>query len=51
VNGKLIASYLLAQGVNQLEINTAGWTNGVYTYSIEIDGVNTEHRKMVLIRN
>jgi len=51
INGKLISSYLLTQGVNQLEINTSDWTNGVYMYAIEIDGVQMEHRKMILIKN
>ncbi|MBI4945622.1 MAG: T9SS type A sorting domain-containing protein [Bacteroidetes bacterium] len=50
VNGKQIGSYNLMEGINQLQISTNTWNSGVYTYSMDIDGMEMEHRKMVLIK-
>ncbi|MBI4945624.1 MAG: T9SS type A sorting domain-containing protein [Bacteroidetes bacterium] len=50
INGKLMGSFALVEGINQLQLNTNDWESGVYTYSMEIDGMEMEHRKMVLIK-
>ena len=51
VNGKTLGSFILIQGENVLEINTVTLPSGVYAYGITIDGVQTETRRMVIIKN
>ncbi len=37
-------------GYSQLEVNTIGWSNGIYLYSLTIDQQRISTRKLVLIR-
>jgi hypothetical protein len=50
IKGKLINEYPLEPGNKRLEVMLTGFSNGVYFYSILIDGQVKQTKKMVLAR-
>jgi len=49
IDGKPIKSYSLTEGSNKLEISLAGFGNGMYFYTLNIDdGRIIRHKKMIL---
>ncbi|MBI4930638.1 MAG: PKD domain-containing protein [Bacteroidetes bacterium] len=51
VKGTLLNTYLLKEGFNFIEVKTENWASGVYYYSMEMDGIRVQNKKMVLINN
>ena len=50
LKGGLIRAYLLREGNNFIEVNTKELNNGMYMYSMEIDGMAVQYRKMAVIK-
>jgi hypothetical protein len=50
INGTLMKSFLLKEGNNIIEVNTEQLASGVYYYSMEIDGIRIQNKKMALIK-
>ncbi len=46
--GELVDEYVLQQGKNKIEISLSGFKAGIYFYSIKIDGVLKQTKKMVV---
>jgi hypothetical protein len=46
--GREIASYILANGENTLNVKSDAWAPGVYSYSFIVDGKSLEHKKMII---
>ena len=49
-SGKLISSYSLSDGVNDVNINTATLSAGQYVYSLVIDGRKIESKNMTVTK-
>jgi trimeric autotransporter adhesin len=52
IKGAIIKSITLSnkRGAGQLTINTATWTAGTYTYTLYINGIQTDSKKLVISR-
>jgi len=51
INGQLIESIAIQQfGEGALELQTTNLSNGQYTYSLEVDGLIIDTKKMNLVR-
>jgi len=50
INGKELQSYSLAEGYNNLQIETINFSSGLYFYSIEINNAVFLHKKMTVIK-
>jgi Secretion system C-terminal sorting domain len=51
ITGKSIATYPLQEGnSNELKINQTQLTNGIYFYSITINGIVKEYSKFIIIK-
>jgi hypothetical protein len=48
--GKLLSSYPLSGEMSMLELQTSGWAQGIYFYSLVVDGTVVQYRKMSLIK-
>ncbi|MFH1320903.1 MAG: T9SS type A sorting domain-containing protein [Bacteroidota bacterium] len=51
ISGVILKEYKLEQGKHVLEVKTSGWGEGMYIYSIEIDGTTRQYDKMLLIED
>ena len=50
ITGRIVADIVIPAGEGTLEISAGKWADGVYQYSLEVNGKIFETRKMVLVR-
>ncbi|MFH2037009.1 MAG: T9SS type A sorting domain-containing protein [Candidatus Zixiibacteriota bacterium] len=50
MQGRMIADFQLETGTTEIEINTKGWSSGIYMYGLVVDDVLVEFKKMTIGR-
>jgi hypothetical protein len=50
ITGQLLETYILKTGINSLNIDQSHLSNGIYVYSVKVDGQIIEQNKIVVIK-
>jgi hypothetical protein len=50
ITGRILYTRMLTEGKQTLELNTEKWEQGMYFYSLELDGILIDSRKMILVK-